>query len=144
MNHTSDNCIFCKIISGSIPCAKVYEDEHVFAFLDISQATKGHTLVIPKTHRQDVFELEAELAAQLFSVVPKLASAIKEEYGAVGFNLANNNGEAAGQTVFHFHLHLLPRYGQQDGFTSSFRSHQQDYTIDMLNEMADTIRKRVE
>lgn len=143
MNHTADNCIFCKIIEGQIPCAKVYEDDHVLAFLDISQVTKGHTLVIPKEHKQDVFALTPEIASHIFSVVPNIANAIKEEYGSVGFNLLNNNGEKAGQTVFHFHLHLIPRYGENDGFGAIWKSNQDNYTGTDLQNIAETIANRV-
>lgn len=144
MTHNPDNCIFCKIIEGAIPCAKVYEDEHILAFLDISQSTKGHTLVIPKVHKQDVFALTPDIAAHLFSVVPGIAKAIQMEYGATGFNLLNNSGEQAGQTVFHFHLHLLPRYGKDDGFKSTLVSFQNEYTPNVLQEMAGAIARRVE
>lgn len=144
MTHNPDNCIFCKIIEGTIPCAKVYEDEHVLAFLDISQSTKGHTLVIPKVHKQDVFALTPDIAAHLFSVVPSIAKAIQMEFGATGFNLLNNSGEQAGQTVFHFHLHLLPRYGKDDGFKSTLVSFQNEYTPNVLQEMAGAIAHRVE
>ncbi|CAM4085324.1 HIT family protein [Bacillus manliponensis] len=143
MNHTADNCIFCKIIDGQIPCAKVYEDEHVLAFLDISQVTKGHTLVIPKEHKQDVFALTPEVASHIFSVVPKITNAIKEEYNPVGLNLLNNNGEQAGQTVFHFHLHLIPRYGKNDGFGAIWKSNQDNYTGADLQNIAETIANRV-
>src|SRR5690625_3537280 len=106
MKH--DDCLFCKIIDGDIPSAKVYEDEHVYAFLDISQVTKGHTLVIPKKHVKDIYELDEEIASTLFSRVPKIAKAIKQAYQPVGINLLNNNEIAAGQSVFHLHIHVLP------------------------------------
>ncbi len=144
MTHNPENCIFCKIIEGTIPCAKVYEDEQVLAFLDISQSTKGHTLVIPKVHKQDVFALTPDIAAHLFSVVPGIAKAIQMEYGATGFNLLNNSGEQAGQTVFHFHLHLLPRYSKNDGFKSTLVSFQNEYTANVLQEMAGAIARRIE
>ncbi|ANC18197.1 protein hit [Bacillus cereus] len=143
MNHTADNCIFCKIIDGQIPCSKVYENEHVLAFLDISQVTKGHTLVIPKVHKQDIFALTPEIASHIFSVVPKIANAIKAEFNPVGFNLLNNNGEKAGQTVFHFHLHLIPRYGEKDGFGAVWKSHQNEYTMENLQNIASTIANSV-
>ncbi|MEH7254189.1 HIT family protein, partial [Neobacillus niacini] len=108
-------CIFCKIVNGEIPAAKVFENEHVLAFLDISQVTKGHTLVIPKVHKENLFELTPEIAKNIFESVPAIANALKKEYQPLGLNLVNNNGEHAGQTVFHFHMHLLPRYGQGDG-----------------------------
>ncbi|MFD3447269.1 HIT family protein [Microbacteriaceae bacterium 4G12] len=144
MKHTAEDCIFCKIIEGKIPCTKVYENEHVLAFLDISQVTKGHTLIIPKTHKQDIFELTPDIAANLFAVVPSIANAIKTQLGSVGFNLLNNNGEKAGQTVFHFHLHLIPRYGNNDGFGAIWKSHQNDYTTNDLQEIAGSIAKHVE
>ena len=105
------NCIFCKIVAAEILGHVVYEDEHVLAFLDISQATKGHTLIIPKVHRVDIFEMESSAMEQVFSVVPKIACALKETFGCSGINIVSNNGESAGQTVFHYHVHLIPRYG---------------------------------
>lgn len=138
-----DNCIFCKIIKGDIPSAKVYEDEHVLAFLDISQVTKGHTLVIPKVHKENIYELTPEIAANLYKAVPAIASALKEEFSPIGLNTLNNNGEEAGQSVFHFHLHLLPRYGKGDGFGAVWKTHQDDYTFEDLNNMAKAIGSHV-
>ncbi|AKP46306.1 MULTISPECIES: HIT family protein [Bacillus] len=137
------DCIFCKIMNGEIPSAKVYEDENVFAFLDISQVTKGHTLVIPKIHKKNLFELTPEIAGSLFQAVPKIANAIQEAYQPIGLNLLNNNGEAAGQSVFHFHIHLLPRYGKGDGFGAVWKSHQNDYTFDELQDIASTIHQHI-
>jgi len=111
-----ENCIFCKIIKGEIPAAIVYENDHVLAILDISQVTKGHTLVIPKQHVQDVFELTPELIGEIYKVVPEVACKLKKAFQPAGLNLLNNNGEFAGQTVFHYHVHLIPRYDQADGF----------------------------
>lgn len=98
------DCIFCKIIDGDIPAAKVFENENVLAFLDISQVTKGHTLVIPKVHKENLYELTPEIAANLFEVVPKIANALKATFEPIGLNLLNNNGEKAGQSVFHLSL----------------------------------------
>jgi histidine triad (HIT) family protein len=137
------DCIFCKIINGEIPSAKVFENEHVLAFLDISQVTKGHTLIIPKIHKENVYELTPEIAKNLFEVVPKLANALKAEYKPVGLNLVNNNGEQAGQSVFHFHMHLIPRYGTGDGFGAVWKNNQSDYTPNQLQEMAESIRKQL-
>ena len=133
------DCLFCKIINGEIPAAKVYEDEHVFAFLDISQVTKGHTLVIPKVHKENIHELTSEIARNLFEVVPKITNAIKAQFNPVGLNLLNNNGEEAGQSVFHFHLHLIPRYGKGDGFGAVWKSHSNEYTSEDLQNIAKTI-----
>ncbi|NEU31514.1 HIT family protein [bacterium LRH843] len=138
------NCIFCKIVNGDIPAAKVYEDEKVLAFLDISQVTKGHTLVIPKSHQKDVFELSADGASDLFSVVPKIANALKQTFSPEGLNIVNNNGEVAGQTVFHYHIHLIPRYGQGDGFGAVWKDHSSDYTGGDLQEIARAVASSIE
>lgn len=133
------DCIFCKIANGEIPAAKVYENEHVYAFLDISQVTKGHTLVIPKIHKKDLFELTPEIAQNIFASVPAIANAIKKEFNPVGLNLLNNNGEFAGQAVFHFHMHLIPRYGKGDGFGAVWKSHNDDYSSQDLQTIASSI-----
>ena len=109
-----NDCIFCKIIDGTIPSVKVYEDEHVYAFMDITPLAKGHTLLIPKQHVKDLFEMPSEVAGHLYSVAPKIANAIKTAFDPAGLNTLNNNGAAAYQTVFHYHLHFIPRY-EQDG-----------------------------
>ncbi|WP_332694288.1 HIT family protein [Halalkalibacter lacteus] len=130
------NCIFCKIIKGEIPASKVYEDEHALAFLDISQVTKGHTLVIPKSHHQDLFDLPEDRSKHIFSVIPKIAKGIKQAYQAKGLNIVNNNGEIAGQTVFHYHVHLIPRYGKGDGFGAVWKDHSAEYKSEDLQQMA--------
>jgi histidine triad (HIT) family protein len=135
MAHKED-CIFCKIIKGDIPCAKVFENEHVLAFLDISQVSKGHTLVIPKDHKENVYELTPEIAQEIFKVVPQISNSIKEQFSPVGLNLLNNNGEHAGQAVFHYHLHIIPRYGKGDGFGVVWKSHANDYSPEKLTEIA--------
>src|SRR5699024_1418801 len=139
--HT--DCIFCKIINGDIPSAKVFEDEDVYAFLDISQNTKGHTLIIPKVHTKNIYETEEIVAAQLFSRVPKIANAIKETFQPAGINILNNNEEAAGQTVFHLHLHLIPRYDESDGFGLKWITHEDQYSRDDLTTIATAINKNI-
>lgn len=141
--HKADDCIFCKIIAGDIPSSKVYENEHVAAFLDISQVTKGHTLVIPKTHIENVYEFTPELSKEYFEAVPKIARAIRDEFEPIGLNILNNNGEKAGQSVFHFHMHIIPRYGKGDGFGAVWKPHAEDYTPDDLQKIASTVRKRL-
>lgn len=106
--------IFSKIINGDIPSYKVYEDEHVLAFLDISQVTKGHTLVIPKKAAANIFEIDEENMAHLAKALPRVAKAIKKAFNPLGLNILQNNGEYAGQTVFHIHFHLIPRYADDD------------------------------
>ncbi|NJP36593.1 HIT family protein [Alkalicoccus luteus] len=140
---TDESCIFCKIISGEIPSAKVYENEHVYAFLDISQVTKGHTLIIPKSHEKDVFELNEETAAELFKAVPAVATAINDTFQPEGLNVLNNNKEPAGQSVFHYHLHLIPRYGAQDGFKAIWEEHSSDYDTETLQKMAQDIASAI-
>lgn len=135
------NCIFCKIINGDIPSAKIYEDEHVLAFIDISQVTKGHTLIIPKEHQANVYELSEENAAALFRVVPKIANAIKETFQPEGMNLVSNTGEVASQSVFHFHLHLIPRYSKtNDGFKAQWANNMDKYTPEELQQLASQIK----
>ncbi|QFG00112.1 HIT family protein [Psychrobacillus glaciei] len=129
-------CIFCKIIDGSIPSAKIYEDEHVYAFMDIMPLTKGHTLVIPKNHKENVYDLSEEEASNLFKVVPKIASVLKEAFGPVGMNLLNNNGAPAGQSVFHFHLHFIPRYDQTDGFRATWNTKEKMFTPETIQALA--------
>jgi len=119
------DCIFCKIATGEIPGHKLYEDDHVLAFLDISQTTKGHALVIPKNHAKDIYEMTAEDMAHVYSVIPSLATALKKTFKCSGLNLVNNNESAAGQTVFHYHVHLIPRY-ENDNFRIKFASTEED------------------
>lgn len=105
-----DNCIFCKIANGEIPSRTVYEDEDFRAILDLGPATKGHTLILPKDHAANLYELPDDVAAKVLPVAKKVASILKEKLGCAGLNLVQNNGEIAGQTVMHFHLHVIPRY----------------------------------
>ena len=121
------DCIFCQIVSGQIPSSKVYEDEEVLAFLDITQVTTGHTLVIPKKHYRNMLEMDAEAASSLFARVPKIAKQLQDKLGASGVNIINNNEEAAGQTVFHTHVHLLPRFDESDGLRLTFETHEPDF-----------------
>src|SRR5690625_7470057 len=115
MEH--DDCLFCKIIKGEIPSAKVYEDDHVYAFLDISQVSKGHTLVIPKTHSRNIYDTPPEVSQELFARIPKISQAIKVAYKPAGMNIRVNNEAPAGQTVFHLHIHHLPNDTLDDCYT---------------------------
>jgi len=112
-------CIFCEIANGNIPSYKVYEDDKCLAFLDLSQTTIGHTLVVPKKHFDDIFDLDEEYAKHLFNVVRLIASNIQEKLNVKGVNILNNSGEVAGQTVRHFHIHIIPR-NENDGFDIKF------------------------
>ena len=105
-----DDCIFCKIANGQIPSATLYEDEEFRVILDLGPASKGHALILPKKHAANLFELPDDTAGKAMIVAKKIAAALKEGLKADGLNIVQNNGEAAGQTVFHFHMHLIPRY----------------------------------
>jgi len=102
-------CLFCKIIAGEIPATKVYEDEHTFAFLDIRPVNLGHTLVIPKKHFKNLYELESPYENAVMQTAQKVARAIKKGLSADGVNLGMNNDAPAGQIIFHAHLHVIPR-----------------------------------
>ncbi|MBO0454804.1 HIT family protein [Enterococcus sp. MJM16] len=139
-----ENCIFCKIIDQEIPSYKIYEDEKVYAFLDISQATKGHTLVVPKQHVTDIFEYDDTLAADVFARIPKIARAIEEAFPEMeGLNILNNNKELAYQSVFHSHIHLVPRYSKKDDFSIHFGNHTDQQTPEEMQAIADQIKEQV-
>ena len=104
-----DDCIFCKIAAGEIPSKTIYEDEKYRVILDLGPATRGHALILPKNHYANLFELPEEDAKEVICLAKKMATIMKDKLGCDGFNLVQNNGEAAGQTVFHFHMHLIPR-----------------------------------
>lgn len=115
----NENCIFCKIANGEIPSKTLYEDEEFRVILDLGPAAKGHALILPKNHYADLYELPEETASHAMLLAKKMAERMTEKLHCDGFNLMQNNGEAAGQTVFHFHMHLIPRYrndGQKIGW----------------------------
>lgn len=139
-----DNCIFCKIINQEIPSYKIYEDEKIYAFLDISQSTKGHTLIIPKEHVTDIFDYNEELASDVFARIPKITRSIEKAFPEMeGLNIINNNRELAYQTVFHSHIHLIPRYSKQDDFSIHFGNHQADYTTEEMTAIQEKIKEQV-
>lgn len=107
-------CLFCKIINNEIPSYKIYEDDDFLAFLDISQATVGHTLIVPKKHCANIFCLDDEIAQKIFVIVKKVSLILKEKLGISDINIINNSGSLAGQTIEHFHIHLIPRYSNDD------------------------------
>lgn len=109
-----ENCIFCKIAAGEIPSATIYEDEKYRVILDLGPATRGHALILPKKHFKDVTELDQDTASGILPLASKIGTAMKEALNCDGFNLVQNNGEAAGQTVLHFHMHVIPRYAGEE------------------------------
>jgi len=121
------DCIFCKIVAGEIPASKVYEDDHFLAFLDISQVTPGHTLVIPKKHARNLLEMTPDETADLFNVVSTVTKKVESATQPQGMNIISNMEEIAGQSVFHTHVHILPRYSQDDDLKIDFIAHEPDF-----------------
>ena len=138
-----NECIFCKIIDGSIPSLKVYEDEYVFAFMDVFPVTKGHTLLVPKQHVKDLFEMPEDVARNLYAAAPKIANAIKDAFEPQGMNTLNNNGAFAGQSVFHYHLHFIPRYDETDGIKVKWETKQDQFTTEVLKSFAIQISEKL-
>jgi histidine triad (HIT) family protein len=134
------DCIFCKIISGQIPCTKVYEDEVCLAFMDIGPIAPGHTLIVPKKHYEAITEMPADEVAALFRPVSALAAAVQSALEAPGLNVLQNNGRVAGQAVDHLHIHLIPRRAD-DGLGYRWPAKKAD--MDVLKAQAEAIKKRV-
>ncbi|MCM0582846.1 HIT family protein [Weissella diestrammenae] len=136
--------IFDKILIGDIPAFKIYEDQDVLAFLDISQITPGHTLVIPKADLTDIFDYNEADAAKVLSKLPRVARAIKASNPEiVGLNIVSNNGSGAGQIVMHSHFHLIPRY-RNDGFKITEFNHADQYSTEQYEALAQKIRQHLE
>ena len=131
-----NDCIFCAIAAGEIPCFKVYEDELVLAYLDINPFSKGHTLVIPKRHSEGLLDTDDQTLADVIVRVKKVAAQVKAKLGCDGFNVVQNNGEAAGQTVHHLHFHIVPRWTGDKA--STFENHEGD--MEALKALAEELR----
>ncbi|MDO5520562.1 MAG: HIT family protein [bacterium] len=136
----NSDCIFCKIAAGEIPSSTVYEDQDFRVIMDINPASKGHAIILPKEHAANVFELSDETASKIFVVAKKVATAMKEELNCEGINILQNNGELAGQTVFHVHMHLIPRY-KDDTVTIGW-AHKEAYNDDFA-AIAKSIAARI-
>lgn len=130
-----NDCIFCAIAAGEIPSFKIYEDDGFLAYLDINPFSEGHVLVIPKEHREGLLDAEDSLLAGLVARVKKIAAHVKDVLGADGFNILQNNGEAAGQTVKHIHFHIIPR---KNGDTLVFENAPGD--MEKLKSLAERLR----
>ncbi|MGB2580450.1 MAG: HIT family protein [Minisyncoccia bacterium] len=135
-----NDCLFCKIVAGEIPSAKVYEDDSTLAFLDIRPVNIGHTLVIPKAHHVNLYETPDETLAHMMTVVKKLSIAIKGALNADGINIEMNNDPVAGQIIFHTHLHIVPRF-EGDGFTHWHGA--RGYNEDEAAEISQKIKTRL-
>lgn len=127
--------IFCKIIDGEIPCHKVYEDDDVLAFLDISQVTKGHTLVVPKKHYDNFLTTPKKVMHKVMDVAQTIGQIEIKMLGAVGVNILTNCYEASGQTVMHFHVHVIPRYDVGDGFILEMKNNSEGLNLPAIAEM---------
>ncbi|HDA5682203.1 TPA: HIT family protein [Staphylococcus aureus] len=133
--------IFGKILTGEIPSFKVYEDDYVYAFLDISQVTKGHTLLIPKKASANIFETDEETMKHIGAALPKVANVIKRAFNPDGLNIIQNNGEFADQSVFHIHFHLIPRYENDiDGFGYKWETHEDILDNNAKQQIAEQIQ----
>ena len=135
-----NQCVFCKIIAGEIPSATIYEDEDFKVIMDISPAAKGHAILLPKKHFANLYEMDDAVASKVLIVARKVATAMKEELGCAGLNLVQNNGEAAGQTVFHFHMHLIPR-NENDSVNVTWK--QGSYAEGEVEQVAAALAKRI-
>ncbi len=131
------DCIFCKILNGEIPSATIYEDEEFKAILDRFPANEGHVLILPKAHSANIFEIDPQLAGRLFTLATKIAREMKNVLGFEHMNVMQNNGTVAGQTVYHFHLHLIPRY-ENDGITIAYKP------MDLTDSQIEDMRKKLE
>lgn len=122
------SCVFCQIIAGDIPAFTLYEDEYVKAFLDISQTTIGHTLVVPKQHSENVLTVESEnVDIAILRAVKMVSQKLESVLACKGFNIVSNVKEVAGQTVFHTHFHVIPRYDTNDGFQQIYTTNEPDF-----------------
>lgn len=137
---SKDDCIFCKIANGEIPSATVYEDSICRVILDVNPANKGHALVIPKEHYDDIYSMDADTASKVFTIATEVAKAQKAELNPDGLNIVQNNGEAAGQTVFHFHMHVIPRY-IKDNVNIKWLPEKPE--ADELEALSKALRKRI-
>ncbi len=133
-----NDCLFCKIVAGEIPAAKVYEDEHSVAFLDIQPNNPGHTLLVPKTHARNILDIKEKTLCGIMPALKKLARAVKEAVGADGLNVAMNNEPAAGQIILHAHIHIIPRFANDGHRHFEKRPYKNE---EEMNAVAEKIKK---
>ena len=138
---TDQNCIFCKILAGDIPSAVVYEDDDFKVILDVGPAAKGHMLILPKEHYADIMAMPEDLVAKAFILAKKMATKMESVLGCDGINVVQNNGEAAGQTVRHYHMHIIPRY---TGDTVQVTWKQQELPMEEIQKAAQAVQKALE
>ena len=136
-----ENCVFCNLANGIWDSATLYEDEDFRVILDLGPAAKGHALILPKAHYANIYEIPEELAAKAIVLAKKMAGIMTEALGCDGFNIVQNNGEAAGQTVFHFHMHLIPR-DKNDGAGFGWKTGELDEAT--KQEVLENVKKKME
>ena len=129
-----DDCIFCKLANGVFPTNSIYEDDDFKVILDASPATKGHALILPKEHYANIYEIDDEILAKAVKLAKKIITEETERLGCDGYNMVQNNGEVAGQTVFHYHMHLIPRYKDDDN-TNVIEWNHKEFTEDEMKEI---------
>ncbi len=134
-----NNCIFCRIIGGEIPSNTIYEDDTFKVILDVNPASKGHALILPKEHYANIYEIDEEVAGKAFQLAKKLAAHMTAVLKCDGFNILQNNGEVAGQTVFHFHIHLIPRFAEEKNEDILKWVHE-EYTAEELAAIRDALK----
>lgn len=134
-----ENCIFCKLANGVFPTNSIYEDEDFNVILDVSPASKGHALILPKEHYQNIYEIEPDLLAKAAKLAQKIVCREKDVLKCDGYNILQNNGEAAGQTVFHYHMHLIPRYDfQKDADILSWST--KEFSDEEMKEICESMK----
>ena len=134
-----EDCIFCKLANGVFDTNTLYEDEEFRVIFDASPATKGHVLILPKEHYADVFELPEETASKIYVLAKKIATVLKDVTGCDGVNILQNNGEAAGQTVFHLHMHVIPRYNDGEDIIRWNPGEVNQKLVDEISEKAKAV-----
>jgi histidine triad (HIT) family protein len=138
-----EECVFCKIIKGKLPSAKVYEDAQVVAFLDIAPVNKGHTLVVPKDHYENIFEVPEEVLAKIIKVTKLLSKAVQQAVEADGITLHQANGSAAGQVIMHFHIHIMPRYENDNaGLTWNHKSYKENEAAEYAEKIKNALKSQ--
>lgn len=136
-----ENCIFCKIANGEIPANTLFENEMFKVILDLAPASKGHALIIPKEHSKNLYDLSEDVASKALLIAQKIGKVMVKEFGCDGLNVLQNNGEAAGQTVFHFHIHLIPRYKEERKILTWFQGTPGE---NELEELSSKIRSAIQ
>ncbi len=138
-----DNCLFCKIAKGEIDSAKIWESDKVFAFLDVNPLTRGHCLIIPKNHFENIFDMDENVLKEIIFAAKNISNKIKNGLGADGVNLVNSSGKTAEQSVFHFHLHIVPRY-ENDGLKMNdwWQAKSQKSDVGELKKLAEEIKNK--